>query len=62
MDGFFKFCGDHEIPVHRVILSAQSPVFKVMFNTDGMVESTTDRMNIEDIDPDTMVNIHKYIL
>ncbi|XP_055951763.1 uncharacterized protein LOC129987826 isoform X2 [Argiope bruennichi] len=40
-------------PVHKVVLSAQSPVFKSMFTTD-MKEKTNDFVEIEDLDADTV--------
>ncbi|GBM80958.1 TD and POZ domain-containing protein 4 [Araneus ventricosus] len=45
-------------PAHKVVLSAQSPVFKSMFATD-MREKTSSCVDIEDLDADT---VHKMLL
>ncbi|GFR16968.1 tdpoz2 [Trichonephila clavata] len=47
-------------PVHKNILSARSPVFKAMFNSD-MRERNSKCVNIEDLDDDTVQRMLLYV-
>jgi len=57
---FMIIAGDKEIPVHKAILSARSPVFAAMLehNTD---ESKNHRVVIADIDSDVMQELMYYM-
>ncbi|XP_014237849.1 speckle-type POZ protein A-like [Trichogramma pretiosum] len=52
-------CGK-EIPAHRIVLAAASPVFKAMFNHD-MLENKTQSVDMNDISYDTAVEMLRYI-
>ncbi|CAL1292941.1 unnamed protein product [Larinioides sclopetarius] len=51
---------DEVFPVHKAILSARSPVFKTMFDTN-MKEKFTNTIEIDDIEPDTIRRLLLYI-
>lgn len=51
---------DGEIPAHKFMLTAHSPVFERMFNID-MVERSTSVVMIEDIERSTMDALLRYI-
>ncbi|KAG8177968.1 hypothetical protein JTE90_012655 [Oedothorax gibbosus] len=53
-------CGDVDIPSHRNILASRSPVFKAMLRKTTQ-ESQTGAIQIEDIHPDTVRAMLKYI-
>ncbi|KAG8178404.1 hypothetical protein JTE90_005294 [Oedothorax gibbosus] len=53
-------CGDVNIPSHRNILASRSPVFKAMLRKTTQ-ESQTGAIQIEDIHPDTVRAMLKYI-
>ena len=40
-------CEGKEIPCHRFMLGSRSPVFKVMFEQDGFLESKTHQTQIK---------------
>ncbi len=46
---FSKKCGEKELPCHRLILIARSPVFKSMFSCKTFSESRNGEVIIEDI-------------
>ncbi|KAL9951448.1 hypothetical protein ACROYT_G044109 [Oculina patagonica] len=52
--------GGKEFPVHRIILSAASPYFQVMF-TSGMAESFLDHVEIHDVDAEVFSAILNFI-
>ncbi|XP_014237850.1 uncharacterized protein LOC106659688 [Trichogramma pretiosum] len=52
-------CGK-EIPAHRVVLAAASPVFKAMFSHD-MVENKSQSVDMNDISYDAVVEMLRYI-
>ncbi|XP_065209093.1 speckle-type POZ protein-like isoform X2 [Planococcus citri] len=49
-----------DYPAHKSILAARSSTFNAMFKSD-MRESTTNRVDIEDIEPDTFEEMLRYI-
>jgi len=53
-------CGDQEFYCHKFMLSARSPVFEAMFFSD-MVENKSGTVNVEDVDPDVMIEVLQYI-
>lgn len=53
-------CGDKEFKVHKMLLAAQSPVFKTMFVTD-MSEKRSNVIEISDIEPVVMKDLLAYI-
>ena len=56
-------CGDYLEEVfdcHQVVLSARSPVFRVMFRAD-MTEKKTRELNVIDVDPEIMSELLSYI-
>jgi hypothetical protein len=57
----FKFPeSDEVLSAHKLILTARSPVFQLMFEA-GMSESLTGVVLIEDIDPNTMKKLLLFI-
>ncbi|GBM76844.1 Speckle-type POZ protein B [Araneus ventricosus] len=52
--------GNKSFPVHKLILSSRSPVFKAMF-TSGMREKTSKCIDIPDLDADTLNRLLLYI-
>ena len=57
----FQVCGEREFPVHRFMLASQSPVFKAAFAHEETEEAKTGRMEIKDVDPETLEVLIKYI-
>jgi len=54
-------CSDNiEIPAHKIILAAFSPIMKTMINIK-MTESKSNTVNIKDIDGKTMTEILRFI-
>jgi len=53
-------CGDQEFYCHKFMLAARSPVFEAMFFSD-MVENKSGTVNVEDVDPDVMIEVLQYI-
>lgn len=52
--------GDETFPIHRAILSASSPYFRVMFTNSQFVEPNQQVIMLEQISIDTMRNIIRY--
>ncbi|KAK3087679.1 hypothetical protein FSP39_009092 [Pinctada imbricata] len=50
----------HSFPCHKLLLAAGSPYFKAMF-ASGMMESTSNRLELPDIDRKTFEAFRKYI-
>jgi speckle-type POZ protein len=57
----FQACGGKEFPVHRYVLAARSPVFKATFSHEETKEVQTGEVEIEDVDPETLEVLIKYI-
>ena len=53
-------CGDKLFHCHQVILSARSPVFKVMFQAE-MTEKKTRKVEVTDLDPDIVSELLTFI-
>ena len=53
-------CGDKVFDCHQVILSARSPVFRIMFQAD-MAEKMTRKVNVTDVEPDVMSELLTFI-
>ena len=53
-------CGDKTFDAHQVILSAWSPVFRGMFQAE-MKEKETKTVEIQDLEPDIMLEMLKFI-
>ena len=51
---------DRTFPAHKAIVAARSPVFGAMFRSD-MIESRTNRVNIDDTDPFTFEVFLKFV-
>ena len=49
-----------EFPAHKVILAARSPVFARMFEHD-MQESSSNKVKVDDLDPDTLKEMLVYM-
>ena len=52
-------CGNLEIPVHRLLLAAKSPVFSAMFS-EKFQEAKTGHAVIEDLEPKALQVLVKY--
>uniref|UniRef100_A0A1I8I867 Speckle-type POZ protein n=3 Tax=Macrostomum lignano TaxID=282301 RepID=A0A1I8I867_9PLAT len=52
--------GGAELPAHKAVLSARSPVFQAMFQHQ-MEESRASRVVVEDVDEDTMREVLRYV-
>ena len=52
-------CGDKTFDAHQVILSAWSPVFRGMFQAE-MKEKETKTVEIQDLEPDVMLEMLKF--
>ena len=52
-------CGDKTFEAHQVILSSWSPVFRGMFQAE-MKEKETKTVEIQDLDPDVMLEMLKF--
>ena len=52
--------GKKEFKAHKVILAVQSPVFRAMFGSE-MVESKSNRVEIHDIDQESMEEMLTFI-
>ena len=50
-------CGAKEIPVHRFILSARSPVFKAMFLKQNCKKDKTRLFLVKDINPEALLTL-----
>lgn len=50
-----------EIITHKCILSARSPVFQAMLRHNSMLESSTNRVQIDDIDIEVMKELINFI-
>ncbi|CAE8609091.1 unnamed protein product [Polarella glacialis] len=53
-------CGGHQIPVHRCVLAAVSPVFERMLES-GMREGHTTTIEIQDVSPEAIEIMVRYI-
>ena len=53
-------CGHKIFPCHKLMLSARSPVFKAMFNSN-MREATNNEVTITDFDPDVIDKMLQFI-
>ncbi|CAE8612019.1 unnamed protein product [Polarella glacialis] len=53
-------CSGHQIPVHRCVLAAASPVFETMFES-GMREGHTTTIEVEDVSPEAIEMMVCYI-
>ena len=53
-------CGGQVFDCHQVILSARSPVFRIMFQAD-MAEKMTRKVNVTDVEPDVMAELLTFI-
>jgi len=53
-------CGDQEFYCHKFMLAARSPVFEAMFFSN-MAENKSGTVNVEDVDPDVMIEVLQYI-
>ena len=53
-------CGDKVFYCHKFMLSARSPVFKAMFQSN-MRENETNNVEIEDMQDDVMQELLEYI-
>ena len=53
-------CGDRVFECHQFMLSSRSPVFRAMFQSD-MTEAATKRVDIQDLQPDTVNDMLLYI-
>jgi len=53
-------CGDRVFECHQFMLSARSPVFRAMFQSD-MTEAQTKRVDIQDLQPDVVNDMLLYI-
>ena len=53
-------CGGQVFDCHQVILSARSPVFRIMFQAD-MAEKMTRKVNVTDVEPDVMSELLTFI-
>jgi len=53
-------CQGEQIPAHKLILGARSPVFHAMLNTD-MIESKKGEVKIEDADTDVLKAMIRYM-
>ena len=52
-------CQDKSFEAHQLILSARSPVFRGMFQAD-LKEKKNQQLEIEDIEPDVVVEMLKW--
>lgn len=52
--------GTKEFQVHKAMLACRSPVFAAMFE-HGMTEARSDRVNIEDIDPEVLREMLRFM-
>lgn len=52
--------GNKEFQVHKAVLACRSPVFAAMFE-HGMTEARSDRVIIEDIDPEVLREMLKFM-
>jgi speckle-type POZ protein len=48
------------LKVHKAMLACRSPVFAAMFE-HGMAEARSDRVNIEDIDPEVLREMLRFM-
>lgn len=53
--------GKIKMPVHKLILSARSPIFKTMFSHKDTVEARTNEVNITDVSIDVMKNFLSFL-
>lgn len=57
----FQICGHRELPVHRFMLAARSSVFNAMFSAAETIEARTGRVVIEDLQPETVESLVKFV-
>ena len=55
----FKVSEEKEIPVHRFMLSCQSPVFRTMFQDSKFKENQTGRVIVKDVSHETLLALVK---
>ena len=55
----FKVSEEEEIPVHRFMLSCQSPVFRTMFQDPKFKENQTGRIIVKDVSHETLLALVK---
>jgi len=63
-DGFSDVtleCGDRKFGCHKFILSKRSDVFAAMFSHSDTEESKTNKVEITDLEPDTLEQLLKFI-
>lgn len=53
-------CGNREFKMHKAILAARSVVFNAMFESN-MVEGISNKVQIDDVEPDVMAEILRFI-
>jgi len=53
-------CGSRDFKMHKAILAARSVVFSAMFESQ-MLEGLSNRVQIEDVDPDVMNEVLRFI-
>ena len=54
-------CEENEFPVHKLILSVRSDVFKTMFSSEGKFEGADDKLKLEDTNADTLKSFLRYL-
>ena len=54
-------CEEKEFPVHKLILSVRSDVFKTMFSSEGKFEIGDDKLKLEDTNEDTLHSFLRYL-
>jgi len=53
-------CGDKVFDCHQLILSARSPIFRIMFQSE-MAEKKTRKVEVKDVDPEVMSKLLTFI-
>ena len=54
-------CEERTFPCHKAILTARSDVFKAMFSHEGTSESKTGEVHIEDMEPEDVEELLRFI-